>query len=79
MAKVEELQRLDGLRRFLSPQIAELIGSADGDKALASHRREIKSSACCFALAKFITSSRMNANAAMIPRRRLCDSSNFIR
>ena len=44
--QVDELQRLSGLRRFLSPQVAELIGSQGGDKALESHRQEITVAFC---------------------------------
>jgi class 3 adenylate cyclase/CheY-like chemotaxis protein len=40
-AQVEELQRLSRLRRFLSPQIADLIVSTGGEGMLDGHRREI--------------------------------------
>jgi adenylate cyclase len=40
-AQVHELDRLGRLRRFLSPQLAELIVSGDDDALLDSHRREI--------------------------------------
>ncbi|MGZ6339999.1 MAG: adenylate/guanylate cyclase domain-containing protein [Candidatus Limnocylindrales bacterium] len=40
-AQVQELDRLSRLRRFLSPQLAELIVSNDDDTLLDSHRREI--------------------------------------
>ena len=40
-AQVHELERLGRLRRFLSPQLAELIVSGDDDTLLDSHRREI--------------------------------------
>ncbi len=40
-AQVRELDRLGRLRRFLSPQLAELIVSGDDDTLLDSHRREI--------------------------------------
>jgi adenylate cyclase len=36
-----EIERIGRLRRFLSPQIAEAIVSAGGEKVLESHRREI--------------------------------------
>ena len=39
--QVEELERLGRLRRFLSPQVAELVVAAGGEQLLASHRREI--------------------------------------
>ena len=39
--QVEELERLGRLRRFLSPQLAELALSSGGDSFLQSHRREI--------------------------------------
>jgi class 3 adenylate cyclase/CheY-like chemotaxis protein len=40
-AQVEELQRLSRLRRFLSPQIADLIVSSGDEAMLDGHRREI--------------------------------------
>ena len=40
-AQVDELKRLGRLRRFLSPQVAEMIISADDEGLLKSHRREI--------------------------------------
>jgi adenylate cyclase len=40
-AQVDELERLGRLRRFLSPQLAELVVSSGDDSFLASHRREI--------------------------------------
>ncbi len=40
-AQVDELDRLGRLRRFLSPQLAELIVSGDDETLLESHRREI--------------------------------------
>ncbi len=39
--QVAELDRLGRLRRFLAPQVAELIVSAEGETLLESHRREI--------------------------------------
>jgi class 3 adenylate cyclase/CheY-like chemotaxis protein len=36
-----ELERVARLKKFLSPQLAELIVSANGEKLLESHRREI--------------------------------------
>jgi len=39
--QVEELQRVGRLRRFLPPQLAELIVSSGNDAFLESHRREI--------------------------------------
>ena len=44
--QVEELERLGRLRRFLAPQLAELIISAEGESLLESHRREI-TVLCC--------------------------------
>jgi class 3 adenylate cyclase/DNA-binding CsgD family transcriptional regulator len=44
--QVTELERLRRLRRFLAPQLAELIISAEGDSLLESHRREI-AVLCC--------------------------------
>ena len=39
--QVEQLERLGRLRRFLSPQVAELVVSSGDDSFLESHRREI--------------------------------------
>jgi class 3 adenylate cyclase/CheY-like chemotaxis protein len=39
--QVEQLQRLGRLRRFLSPQVAELVVSSGDESFLESHRREI--------------------------------------
>ena len=40
-AQLAELERLAGLKRFLPPQVAELIVSAGDERLLESHRREI--------------------------------------
>jgi adenylate cyclase len=41
-SQVAEMQRMQRLKRFLSPQIAEaILASADGEAALESHRREV--------------------------------------
>ena len=40
-AQVEELDRLGRLRRYLSPQLAELIVSSGDESLLESHRRQI--------------------------------------
>lgn len=40
-AQVGELERLGTLKRFLSPQVAELVVSAGDQRLLESHRREI--------------------------------------
>ena len=40
-AQVEELERLQRLRRFLSPQLAEAIVSSGDEDVLRSHRREV--------------------------------------
>src|SRR5919199_1393394 len=41
-AQVQEIERVGRLRRFLPPQIAELVvSSGDGDSILQSHRREV--------------------------------------
>jgi class 3 adenylate cyclase len=40
-AQVEELQRAGRLRRFLSPQLAELVLDSGDESFLESHRREI--------------------------------------
>jgi len=39
--QVEELERMGRLRRFLSPQLADLVLSSGEDSFLKSHRREI--------------------------------------
>ena len=39
--QVESLERMSRLRRFLSPQLAELVLSSGDDSFLKSHRREI--------------------------------------
>jgi class 3 adenylate cyclase len=39
--QVAQLERLGRLRRFFSPQLAELILSGDADDPLKSHRREV--------------------------------------
>ncbi|HEX5907368.1 MAG TPA: response regulator [Propionibacteriaceae bacterium] len=39
--QLEELQRMKRLRRFLSPQVAELVINSGDDSVLGSHRREI--------------------------------------
>ena len=40
-AQVAEIERLGTLKRFLAPQVAELIVSAGDERLLESHRREI--------------------------------------
>jgi adenylate cyclase len=40
-AQVEELERLGRLRRFLSPQLADAIGSSGDESVLCSHRRQV--------------------------------------
>jgi class 3 adenylate cyclase len=39
--QLAELERVGRLKRFLSPQLAELVVSSGGEKLLESHRREI--------------------------------------
>jgi class 3 adenylate cyclase len=39
--QLEELQRMNRLRRFLPPQVAELVINSGDDSVLGSHRREI--------------------------------------
>jgi adenylate cyclase len=41
-----EIERMSRLRRFLSPQIAELVMSSGGEQLLESHRREITALNC---------------------------------
>src|SRR5919199_5647954 len=40
-AQVAEIERLGSLRRFLSPQLADVISAPGGERQLESHRREI--------------------------------------
>jgi class 3 adenylate cyclase len=40
-AQVEEIERVGRLRRFLSPQLAELVVTSGDESFLESHRREI--------------------------------------
>lgn len=44
--QVAELERLERLRRFLSPQLAELVVASGDDTLLDSHRREIAVAFC---------------------------------
>jgi adenylate cyclase len=44
--QVAELERLGRLRRFVSPRLAELLLSGEGERLLASHRRQI-AAVCC--------------------------------
>jgi adenylate cyclase len=45
-SQLAELERLGRLRRFLAPQLADLIVSAEGESLLESHRREIAVLVC---------------------------------
>jgi len=44
--KVKEVERLTRFRRFLSPQVADVVLSSGGDNMLRSHRREIATVFC---------------------------------
>jgi hypothetical protein len=44
--QVSEIGRMSRLRRFLSPQVADLIVSSGGEKQLESHRGEITALFC---------------------------------
>jgi adenylate cyclase len=44
--QVDELERVGRLRRFLSPQLADLVVSSGGEAILQSHRRQI-AVVCC--------------------------------
>lgn len=44
--QVDEIERTGRLRRFLSPQVADLIMSSGAEKQLESHRREITALFC---------------------------------
>jgi adenylate cyclase len=39
--QLEEIQRISRLKRFLSPQVAELVLSSGGERLLESHRRDV--------------------------------------
>ena len=39
--QVNEIERVGRLRRFLSPQVTDLITADEGERLLASHRREV--------------------------------------
>jgi adenylate cyclase len=39
--QVQEIERLGRLRRFLSPELADLVASGDDESLLGTHRREI--------------------------------------
>jgi class 3 adenylate cyclase len=45
-AQVGEIERMGRLRRFLSPQVADLIVSSGAEKQLESHRRDIAALFC---------------------------------
>jgi class 3 adenylate cyclase len=45
-AQVKEIERLGRLRRFLPPQVADLIISSGSERELESHRREISALFC---------------------------------
>jgi GAF domain-containing protein len=44
--QVDEIERMGRLRRFLPPQVADLIVASGGEKQLESHRREITALFC---------------------------------
>jgi GAF domain-containing protein len=44
--QVNEIERMGRLRRFLPPQVADLIVASGGEKQLESHRREITALFC---------------------------------
>ncbi|MBV9172554.1 MAG: response regulator, partial [Chloroflexi bacterium] len=44
--QVEQLQRLGRLRQFLSPQVADLLISTEGETLLETHRRQIAVVSC---------------------------------
>ena len=47
--QVGEIERMGRLRRFLPPQVADLIVASDAEKQLERHRREITALAICAA------------------------------
>ena len=53
--QVSEIERMGRLRRFLPPQVADLIVASGAEKQLESHRREITALFCdCAALLDFL-------------------------
>jgi adenylate cyclase len=44
--QLRELERMGALKRFLAPQVAEMVLSSGGDAVLESHRREITVAFC---------------------------------
>ena len=44
--QVDEIERMSKLRRFLPPQVADLIVASGSEKQLESHRREITALFC---------------------------------
>src|SRR4029077_8823426 len=44
--QVSEIERMGKLRRFLSPQVADLVVASGTEKQLESHRREITALFC---------------------------------
>ena len=44
--QVDEIERMSRLRRFLPPQVADLIVASGTEKQLESHRREITALFC---------------------------------
>ena len=44
--QVNEIERIGRLRRFLPPQVADLIVASGAEKELESHRREIAAEPC---------------------------------
>lgn len=44
--QVEQIERLDKLKRFLSPQVAQLVTQSQDENLLASHRRYITAMFC---------------------------------
>ncbi len=45
-AQIEEIERVNRLRRFLAPQLAQAIVSAGDEKILENHRREVVAMFC---------------------------------
>jgi GAF domain-containing protein len=44
--QVDEIERMSRLRRFLPPQVADLVVASGSEKQLESHRREITALFC---------------------------------
>ena len=70
--QVDALERMGRLRRFLSPQLAELVVSSGDESFLESHRREITSSSATCAASRLRRDGRARGRdgaCSRVPRR----------